>query len=110
MYDDVADSWQNPFKGKLFNKPTDSGTPGVDVYEGCVKDYTRRDVNADNFVAVITGDKDKVNGGNGRVLNSTSDDRVFIYFADTGSGALPCQTHHTYTQTRCLRVIKNVRK
>ena len=35
MYNDVANSWQNPFKGKLFNKPTDSNTPGVDVYANC---------------------------------------------------------------------------
>ena len=76
MYNDVANSWQNPFKGKLFNKPTDSNTPGVDVYANCKDniDYEQRDVNADNFIAVITGDKDKVQGGNGRVLNSTSTD------------------------------------
>ena len=102
MYDDVANSWQNPFKGKLFNKPTDSGTPGVDVYEGCVKDYTRRDVNADNFVAVITGDKDKVNGGNGRVLNSTSDDRVFIYFADHGGTGLIAMPNPPYLHADTL--------
>ena len=30
-YDDVAQSWSNPYKGKLFNKPTKDGVEGVDV-------------------------------------------------------------------------------
>lgn len=38
-YDDVAQARQNPYPGKLFNKPTPSGTPGVDVYKGCNIDY-----------------------------------------------------------------------
>jgi legumain len=98
MYNDVANSWQNPFKGKLFNKPTDSNTPGVDVYANCKDniDYEQRDVNADNFIAVITGDKDKVQGGNGRVLNSTSTDRVFIYFADHGGTGLIAMPNPPY--------------
>ena len=35
MQDDVANDQENPFPGKLFNKPTDKGTPGYDVYDGC---------------------------------------------------------------------------
>lgn len=46
--------------GKLFNKPTKAGTPGVDVYAGCQKDYTGNDVTAANFLAVLTGDKQTV--------------------------------------------------
>merc|ERR1719331_3485626 len=26
-YDDIADNVRNPFKGKIFNKPTEAGTP-----------------------------------------------------------------------------------
>ena len=37
--DDVAGSKQNPFRGKLFNKPTARGTEGYDVYDGCNIDY-----------------------------------------------------------------------
>jgi legumain len=90
MYNDVANSWENPFKGQLFNKPSNASSPGVDVYAGCKDniDYERNDVNADNFLAVITGDAKSVSGGNGRVLNSTSEDRVFIYFADHGGPGL----------------------
>ena len=41
-YDDVAHSLRNPYRGKLFNKPTEKGTPGVDVYDGCKIDYRKR--------------------------------------------------------------------
>jgi len=40
QYDDIANDPQNPYKGQIFNKPTAVGTPGVDVYNGCKKDYT----------------------------------------------------------------------
>jgi legumain len=39
MEDDVAGARENPFPGKMFNKPTAKGEPGVDVYAGCVPDY-----------------------------------------------------------------------
>ena len=97
MYDDVAQSWQNPFKGKLFNQPTQAGTPGTDVYAGCVKDYTKGEVNAKNFIAVITGDKDSVQGqGTGRVLESTNEDRVFINFVDHGGTGLIAMPNPPY--------------
>ena len=45
-YDDTANSSANPFPGQLFNKPTEAGTPGVDVYDGCTIDYTGDEVTA----------------------------------------------------------------
>ena len=33
--DDIANNQENPYPGKMFNKPTPQGTPGVDVYAGC---------------------------------------------------------------------------
>jgi legumain len=80
FYDDIASSSSNPFKGKMFNKPTEAGTPGVDVYEGCKKDYTGAQVTPANFVKVLTGDS----SANGPVLKSTSEDNVFINFVDHG--------------------------
>lgn len=77
-YDDIAQNKQNPFKGKVFNKPA-SGE-GVDVYAGCNIDYKGKDVNAKNFLKVLTGD----DSAGGPVLKSTSGDKVFIYFADHG--------------------------
>jgi len=68
----------------VFNKPTAAGTPGVDVYAGCGKDYTGSAVTADNFIHVITGNAAGVVGGNGKVLKSGPNDNVFIYFTDHG--------------------------
>jgi legumain len=58
LFDDVANSKENPFPGKLFNHPN-----GSDVYEGLKIDYKGNDANAQNFLAVLQGQKDKVNGG-----------------------------------------------
>lgn len=84
MYNDVADNKKNPFKGKLFNKPN-----GEDVYAGCVIDYQGADVTPKNYISVLTGDKNAVaNIGTGRVLESTQDDNVFLYFTDHGAPGL----------------------
>ncbi|KAF4668437.1 hypothetical protein FOL46_002013, partial [Perkinsus olseni] len=79
-YNDVVNSWRNPYRGKLFNKPTGTA-PGVDVYQGCKVDYPGRQASKDNVKRVLTGDA----GPFGRkVLNSTDNDYVFIYLVDHG--------------------------
>merc|ERR1712048_1533564 len=80
-YDDIANNKQNPFPGKLFNKPDPSG-PGVDVYEGCNIDYKGADVTPQNFMDVLTG------SASGKKLESTSQDNVFVFFADHGAPGL----------------------
>ncbi len=42
-YNDIVNSASNPFKGKVFNKPTYQN-PGVDVYAGVKIDYSGADV------------------------------------------------------------------
>jgi legumain len=79
-YDDIANNPSNPFPGKIFNKPTAAGTPGVDVYQGCKIDYKGQQATAATFLKVLTGDA----SAGGKVLKSTSKDRVFINFADHG--------------------------
>ena len=87
-YDDIAHNIKNPFKGKVFNKPT-YAAPGVDVYEGIVIDYKGIHVQPAVFLHVLEGNKSAVSGiGSGRVLESTKDDNVFIYFADHGAPGL----------------------
>jgi legumain len=81
-YDDIASSSQNPFPGKLFNKPTAAGTAGVDVYAGCNIDYKGKDVTPANFQAVLTGT------ASGKNLGSTADDNVFVFFSDHGAAGL----------------------
>ena len=79
-YDDIASSSSNPFPGKIFNKPTPAGTPGVDVYDGCKISYKGKDVNAANFLKVLSGDT----SAPGPVLKSTANDHVFVYYTDHG--------------------------
>jgi legumain len=83
VYDDIANNRANPYPGKVFNKPTPKGTPGVDVWAGCQKDYTGSSVTAKAFLNVLTGTP-QPGVGNGKVLNSTAEDNVFIYFTDHG--------------------------
>jgi legumain len=81
LYDDVANSPYNPFPGQLFNKPTPTGTPGIDVYKTCQKDYVGQDVTAENFLKILVGDT----SAGGKVINSTSEDNIFLNFVDHGA-------------------------
>eukprot|EP00591_Stephanopyxis_turris_P003386 CAMPEP_0195517158 /NCGR_PEP_ID=MMETSP0794_2-20130614/10103_1 /TAXON_ID=515487 /ORGANISM="Stephanopyxis turris, Strain CCMP 815" /LENGTH=525 /DNA_ID=CAMNT_0040645923 /DNA_START=98 /DNA_END=1675 /DNA_ORIENTATION=+ len=85
MEDDVANDQENPFPGKLFNKPTAEGTPGVDVYDGCKVDYKGSVVTAQLFLDVITGNAEKAGG---KVLKSGPNDKVFINFVDHGGAGI----------------------
>ena len=84
-YDDIASHWTNPFRGKIFNKPTEKGTPGVDVYDGCKIDYKGKKVTAKNVIAVLEGDEATAEGP---VLKSNENSKVFFYFADHGAPGL----------------------
>mmetsp|Transcript_7208 Transcript_7208/g.13235 ORF Transcript_7208/g.13235 Transcript_7208/m.13235 type:complete len:424 (-) Transcript_7208:1251-2522(-) len=97
-YNDVASSSENPFPNTLFNKP---GNNVQDVNAGCIKDYTGADVTPNNFISVITGDASKVKrAGNGRVLQSTSADNVFINFVDHGGvGLIAFPSAYLYANT-----------
>ncbi|KAL4570892.1 hypothetical protein LXL04_026556 [Taraxacum kok-saghyz] len=79
MYDDIAHHESNPKPGVIINNPK-----GEDVYAGVPKDYTGDSLTAANLYAVILGDKKSVTGGSGKVLDSKSNDRVFIYYTDHG--------------------------
>jgi len=98
QYDDIANNTQNPFPGQVFNQPTSTGTPGTDVYGGCKKDWTGIDVNAQNFIYVITGNATMAKGR--KVLQSGPNDHVFINFVDhgaTGIVAFPVGPYLTST-------------
>lgn len=87
-YDDIANNKENPIPGKIFNKPDPTGN-GSNVYEGVDIDYKGADVTPQNFLAILEGDESKVKGkGTGRVLKSTENDNVFIYFSDHGATGL----------------------
>ena len=79
-YDDVAHSIRNPKRGKLFNKPTKRGEPGVDVYEGCKIDYGNITATSTNFYKVMLGEEN----GDFPVLKTNEDSKIFLYYADHG--------------------------
>ncbi|KAE9614175.1 hypothetical protein Lal_00016625 [Lupinus albus] len=79
MYDDIAMNEMNPRPGIIINHPH-----GPDVYAGVPKDYTGESVTTENLYGVILGDKNKVKGGSGKVINSKPEDRIFIYYSDHG--------------------------
>lgn len=77
--DDLVGDEDNPFPGQLFNEPD-----GPDVYAGCKIDYRgEEEVTPETFLAVLRGDKSSVPSGK-KVLESTKDSNVFIYFSDHG--------------------------
>ncbi|XP_044421391.1 vacuolar-processing enzyme isoform X1 [Triticum aestivum] len=80
MYDDIAGNPENPRPGVIINHPK-----GGDVYAGVPKDYTGDDVNVNNFVAALLGDRSRLTGtGSGKVILSGPNDHVFVYYADHG--------------------------
>jgi len=86
QFDDLANSRSNPYPGQVFNKPTPVGTPGVDVYKGCQKDYVGNAVTATNVINVLTGNAEAMKGiGNGKVLKSGPNDNVFFFYSDHGT-------------------------
>ncbi|KAI6234288.1 Legumain [Aphelenchoides fujianensis] len=83
--DDLAFHEDNPFPGQIFNEAN-----GPDVYAGVSFDYRGADVTPANFHAVLRGDRAAVSGGSGRVLESTKEDHVFVYFVDHGDAGVIC--------------------
>ncbi|KAJ7551267.1 hypothetical protein O6H91_06G007400 [Diphasiastrum complanatum] len=79
MYDDIANSFENPRPGVIINNPQ-----GSDVYHGVPKDYTGANLTVDNFYAVIRGDRAAIQGGSGKVVDSGPDDYIFIFYSDHG--------------------------
>jgi len=104
FYDDIAHSSSNPFPGKIFNKPTEKGTPGIDVYAGCKKDYTGSQVTPSNFVKVLTGDS----SAPGSVLQSTSEDNVFVNFVDHGGTGIIAFPSGTMSATMLNSALKKM--
>uniref|UniRef100_A0A7E4UUI6 legumain n=1 Tax=Panagrellus redivivus TaxID=6233 RepID=A0A7E4UUI6_PANRE len=80
MYDNIANNPKNPYPGKIYNTPD-----GNDVYAGLKVDYTGKNVSVATFLNVLKGNTiGNAGKGNEKVLNSTIEDNVFIYFVDHG--------------------------
>ncbi|WKY09911.1 hypothetical protein Q1695_002342 [Nippostrongylus brasiliensis] len=103
MYDDIANDEMNPYPGQLFNEPN-----GTDVYAGLKIDYKGDSVTPKNFLNVLMGKSDAVKGGNGRVINSTKDDRIFVYFTDHGSIGLIAFPDEILTAKQLNKALKRM--
>lgn len=79
MYDDIAQSEDNPTPGVIINHRN-----GTNVYTGVPHDYTKEDVNPSNFIKILTG-QNMTGTGSGKTIKSGPDDFLFVYFADHGS-------------------------
>jgi legumain len=60
------------------------------VYTGCNIDYKAHDVTPQNFLNILRGNSTGVTGGNGKVLKTNSESKVFVNFADHGAPGLLC--------------------
>ena len=81
--------------------------PGCDdVYTGVEVDYRHSDVNATNFLSVLSGDSEAMRGiGTGRVIASGAHDRVFVYYTDHGAAGAhlpPSSVHFRLILVQCL--------
>ncbi|CAD5220311.1 unnamed protein product [Bursaphelenchus xylophilus] len=103
VYDDIANDPRNPFPGKIFN----SGDLD-DVYSGIKIDYRGDDVNVANFQKILLGIPTGV--GSGRVLNSTIDDNVFVYFSNHGNTGFVGFPNHQIFTAKELHVLLDAMK
>ncbi|CAL9146186.1 unnamed protein product [Musa hybrid cultivar] len=72
MHDDIAHNPLNPRQG------------GPRIVVSLISDYIREQVTTKNSYAVLLGNKSDIEGGSGKVIDSKSDDRIFIYYSDHG--------------------------
>lgn len=92
-YDDIRHNRSNPFYGKMYNQPD-----GDDVAVDLKIDYSGRANNPENFIAVLTGDSETTGGL--PVLESDSNSKVFVYFADHGApGLIAFPNSYLYADT-----------
>ncbi|KJH49310.1 peptidase C13 family protein [Dictyocaulus viviparus] len=105
MYDDIATNRQNPYPGKLFNRPH-----GNDVYNSLKIDYNGSSVNSSNFLNVLQGNVDEIKGGNGRVINSKQNDRIFVYFTDHGGEGVICFQDDLLTKKDLNDALRNMHR
>ena len=85
----VSDMETNPFPGELFTDDSPSA-PGKDYSHGCVEyiDYNEKDMSAKVMLAIMRADvdalKELTGKENPKVLHSTEEDDIMLYFTSHG--------------------------
>ncbi|KAL1472718.1 hypothetical protein MTO96_022862 [Rhipicephalus appendiculatus] len=102
MYDDIANSSSNPYRGTVVNRPS-----GTDVYKGVPKDYTGDLVSPQNFLDILQGKK--VKGGSGKVIASEATDHIFVNVVGLGAPGLIAFHNGTLHARPFVNVIKRMK-
>jgi len=63
------------------------------VYDAEAVDYKGKQVTVENFLAILTGDEETAGG---KVLKSTEESNVFVFYADHGAPNLICFPSYTW--------------
>ncbi|KAI0218499.1 Legumain [Lamellibrachia satsuma] len=106
MYDDIANSDENPTPGIIINHPN-----GTDVYGGVKIDYRGDDVTPENFLNILQGNQEVMKGiGSGRVIKSGPNDHVFVNFVDHGAPGLVAFPNGVLSATKLKRAIMQMYK
>ncbi|KAL0207617.1 hypothetical protein P9112_012245 [Eukaryota sp. TZLM1-RC] len=95
---DIAFNARNPIKGEVYNNPE-----MINYYDNIPMDYTGNAVTPQNFLAVLSGRKDKVEGGSGRVIESDENTNILVLYYDHGSPGLVAFPHGGYLYVKPLR-------
>jgi len=102
--DDIANNSRNPFPGKIYNEIYVEGGTNIDVYAGVVKDYIAKDASVKNLISALSGNP--TSGGSGKILESTENDNVFIFYDDHGnSGIIAMPTDELFHDTDLTQVL-----
>ena len=107
----ISDMKKNPFPGELFTDDSPNA-PGKDYSHGCVEyiDYNEEDINGDVMLAIMRADVDalkKLTGKeNPKVLHSTEDDNIMMYFTSHGSPGSILVGYGTVSNIELMETIK----
>ena len=100
--DDITWDEENPLKGKLF-----ASKNGPDVRKDCQIDYYGPDEDTKaNWFHVMKGEQDAVGGK--KVLKSTKDSNVFVYYIDHGNTGIVAMPDETVYADELNAVLKHM--
>ena len=107
----VSDMQKNPFPGELFTDDSPSA-PGKDYAHGCVEyiDYNEKEMTGSVMMAIMRGDakavKQLTGKENPKVLHTTADDNVMLYFTSHGSSGHIVVGNSMVSNTELMDTIK----
>eukprot|EP00762_Andalucia_godoyi_P003790 ANDGO_08547.mRNA.1 Hemoglobinase len=103
-YNDIANSDQNPFKGKVFNWDN-NGTLGPDVFANVPTTCTGSVVTVDNVLKILTGVDVKGCGS----IKSTENDFVTVAFFDHGTTNAVAILDDLLSATQLVTAVKKMK-